>query len=118
MSFLSMATKRKYGNTKKVIDGVRFDSKAEATRYQRLKFLQETGKIRDLQLQPVFILQPAFKYQGRTIQAIKYIADFQYEADGKIVVEDVKGVQTAEFRLKMKLLLHQYPDIDFRIIDG
>lgn len=111
-----MFTKRKYGNTKKVIDGIRFDSKAEASRYQQLKFMQNSGQISNLQLQPVFVLQPAFKHQGRTIQAIKYIADFQYEADGKIVVEDVKGVQTAEFRLKMKLLLHHYPDINFRII--
>jgi hypothetical protein len=112
-----MVTKRKYGNAKKVIDGIRFDSKAEASRYLRLKFLLNAGQIQNLTLQPVFVLQPAFKHQGRVIQAIKYIADFQYEADGKIVVEDVKGVQTAEFKLKMKLLLHQYPDIDFRIVD-
>jgi hypothetical protein len=113
-----MFTKRKYGNAKKVVDGVRFDSKAEAARYQRLKFLQNSGQITNLKLQPVFVLQPSFKHQGRTIQAIKYVADFQYEEAGKIVVEDVKGVQTAEFRLKMKLLLRLYPDIDFRIVSG
>jgi hypothetical protein len=113
---LLMIPRRKYGNAKKVTDGIQFDSRAEAIRYQRLKFLQNSGQISNLMLQPVYILQASFKHQGRTIQAIKYIADFQYEANGKLVVEDVKGVQTAEFRLKMKLLLHQYPDIDFRII--
>lgn len=33
-----------------------------------------------------------------------------------MVVEDVKGVETKEFKLKKKLLEYKFPDIDFRII--
>jgi len=34
------------------------------------------------------------------------------------VVEDVKGVQTAVFRIKEKLFRHRNPDICFRIVEA
>lgn len=33
-----------------------------------------------------------------------------------MVVEDVKGMETKEFKLKKKMLEYKYRDIDFRLI--
>ncbi len=37
---------------------------------------------------------------------MRYIADFVYYRDGKRVVEDCKGVKTAEYKLKKKLMAY------------
>ncbi len=109
----------KYGARKTVIDGITFDSKREANRYQELKLLEQAGEISYLELQPSFILQESFKYQGKTIRAITYKADFAYHelASNAVVVEDVKGMETEVFRIKRKLFLSKYGETyDFRII--
>lgn len=94
----------KYGAKKTEIDGIKFDSKLEANRYMQLKFLEEVGKIKELRLQQEFELQPKFKdKEGKTIRAINYIADFTYYNDkGEFIVEDTKGFETKEFKLKQK----------------
>lgn len=48
---------------------------------------------------------------------LKYVADFAYTEDGISVVEDVKGVRTAVFKLKAEWFQRLYPDIDFRIVE-
>lgn len=108
----------KYKAKKTTIDGIKFDSKAEARRYAELILLQKANKIKCLELQPVFELQEGFKHRGKNIRAIKYIADFAYiDCDtGANVVEDVKGVKTKEFNIKYKLFVKKYPWIDFKII--
>lgn len=107
----------KYRNRKTVVNGIKFDSKAEANRYCELKILERAKQISDLELQPKFILQDSFKNQkGQTIRAITYIADFSYVENGKIVVEDVKGMETNEFKIKRKLFECKYKDVDFRIV--
>lgn len=107
----------KYHNTKTTIDGIKFDSKAEAKRYIELKLLQKAKKITDLQLQPKYELQPKYKNnKGENIRAITYKADFSYTEGNKVIVEDVKGMETKEFKLKKKLLEYKYPNIDFRLI--
>ncbi len=84
---------RKYGNRKTVIDGIKFDSKAEAERYKESRLMERAKLIKNLDLQPEFLLQDKFKYNGKTERAVKYIADFKYfdVAKGVYVVEDVKG---------------------------
>lgn len=89
----------KYRNKKVIIDGIRFDSKLEGERYINLKMAERAGIISDLKLQVPFEL----KVNG--IQICKYIADFTYIQNGKLVVNDAKGVKTKEFRLKQKLML-------------
>ena len=107
----------KYHNRKTTIDGIKFDSKAEAKRYVELKLLQKAGKITNLELQQKYELQPKYKNnKGETIRAITYKADFKYIENGKKVVEDVKGMETKDFKLKKKLLEYKYPEIDFRLI--
>lgn len=104
----------KYGNKKTVVDGFKFDSKKEADRYLVLKDMLMHDEIEDLQLQPKFLLQENYKYKGETIRKIYYIADFSYKKEGNLVVEDVKGKKTDVYKLKRKLFLYRYKDIDFR----
>ena len=96
----------KYGNKKTEVDGITFDSKAEARRYGQLKLLERTGAIQCLTLQPVFVLIPSVTIQSRKRPAIKYKADFQYIEDGRPVVEDVKGMRTPVYNLKRHLMKH------------
>ena len=106
--------KHKYNAKLVKINGFKFDSKKEANRYLELKFLEKAGKIKDLKLQPCFLLQEGFYYQGRAIRQITYKADFEYVQDGKRVVEDVKGFKTDVYKLKKKLFLKKYPDVIFK----
>lgn len=109
-------TKSKYSNRKVNIDGITFDSKKEANRYKELKILENLGKISNLELQPVYVLQESFKYKGKNIRAIKYIGDFEYvdSKTGNKVLEDTKGFKTKDYLIKVKLLKNKYPEIDFR----
>jgi hypothetical protein len=89
----------KYGNRKTEIDGFVFASKREADRYSELKLLARAGEISELELQPAFDLTVNGWNCG------KYIADFRYvDKDGAAVVEDAKGVRTAVYSLKRKLV--------------
>ena len=102
----------KYRNIKTIVDGIKFDSKREAQRYGELKLLVKAGLITDLKLQPKFELIP--KHNGN--RALAYIADFSYAEDGKKIVEDVKGMETKEFKIKKKLFEYFYPDLELRIV--
>lgn len=103
----------KYFNIKTEINGIKFDSKKEAERYLVLFDMQKYGEIQELNLQPRFLLQPSFKYNGKTEKAIYYVADFSYIKEGKLVVEDVKGKKTEVYKIKRKLFLKQYNDVVF-----
>jgi hypothetical protein len=97
------------------LDGHTFDSRAEMQRYAELKMLERAGIIRDLQLQPEFILQAPFIHEGKKIQAIKYFADFAYLdlRTNRNIVEDCKGMKTEVYRLKKKMLHFKYPNLNF-----
>lgn len=93
----------KYGNKKTVVNGIKFDSKWEAERYLYIKSLELAGRVKDLELQVRFNLI----VNDQKICA--YIADFRYKREDKDgewheIVEDAKGVETPEFKLKKKLM--------------
>ena len=93
--------KSKYGAVKTEVDGIMFDSKREASRYQELRLLEQAGEIANLRLQVPYILFPKNEH-GR---ALKYIADFVYNDDtGALVVEDAKGHSTDVYKLKRRLM--------------
>jgi hypothetical protein len=101
----------------RTIDGIRFDSKAEARRWQELKLMELSGAIRDLERQPVYVLiAPFVSRDGTKHRGIKYRGDFRYleVATGQVICEDVKGARTEAYRVKKALLLWRYPDINFR----
>lgn len=108
----------KYGARKKEIDGVVFDSTAEARRYVELMAMRMAGEIEDLILQPRFLLQEKFRdAKQKAHRKIEYVADFSYyDTSTKLrVVEDVKGMRTEAFKLKWKLAVKRYPEVDFRM---
>jgi hypothetical protein len=106
----------KYRNKKVIVDEKEFDSKREGNRYKELKLLERAGEIKDLELQPRFLLQDSFKKNGRTFRKIEYVADFKYIENGKTIVEDVKEMQTDVFKLKHKIFEKVYPDLELKII--
>ena len=110
----------KYRNKKTIVDGIKFDSIAESRRYKELKLLERQGIIKNLKLQPSFVLQPSFKKNNKTTRAITYKADFSYlkteKASDKIIVEDVKGYATKEFKIKEKMFNYIYKEMELRII--
>lgn len=114
----------KYRNKKIELDGITFDSKKEARRYQELKLLEKAGQISKLELQKKYILIPAQyetyeRYSKKTGKRLKdgkiciekecaYIADFVYFENGRLVLEDTKGMKTKEYIIKRKLMLFFY----------
>jgi len=99
----------KYHSKKVTINGIKFDSKREASRYLELMQLSKAGEITGLTLQVPFVLAPAVRFasERRKKPAMVYRADFVYSDVrlGAVVVEDVKGVETPEFRIKRHLML-------------
>ena len=96
----------KYNAKKTVVEGIDFDSAKEAKRYAKLRALEDAGKIQGLRLQVPFELLPSFDCDGVKYRGMKYVADFVYYRDGKVVVEDCKGFKTAEYKLKKKLMAY------------
>jgi hypothetical protein len=87
-----------------------FASKAEMIRYMELLAMEGRGEIGELRRQPSFEIIAA----GRRNRARRYTADFSYKEGGSIVIEEVKGVFTAEYKLRRDLFLQRYPELRFR----
>lgn len=103
-----MATRSKYGNKKVEVDGIMFDSKAEAEYYD-LAVWQAQAEGWELKLQERFELMSKFELDGKKYRKIEYIPDFTFYKNGKLVkVVDVKGMQTKDFKIKAKLFCHKY----------
>ena len=101
--------RNKYSNKKTIIDDIKFDSKREAARYTELKVMEEQGLIKDLVLQPKFVLIDKYKNgDGKNVRALCYVSDFQYFTDYGVVIEDVKGMKTDVYKLKKKLFERFY----------
>ena len=88
-----VGTYLKYHNTKVIYKGIKFDSKKERARFITLKQLENAGIIKELELQPKFLLLDTIHYKGKTYPKTYYKADFKY--------------------FKIKMLLTKYPDIEF-----
>lgn len=98
-----MTKKPKYGNKKKMVNGLTFDSTREATRYQDLALMQHAKHIKELRRQVRFPI-----YMGK-IFICEWVADFTYAtADECKIVEDSKGFKTDVYKLKKKLVEAQY----------
>lgn len=116
----------KYHSKKTEVDGILFDSKREAQRYQQLKLMEKAGVICDLKRQVKYELVPAQYIDGKCVErAVTYTSDFEYyalkplrqktvmaEPDAKTIgqhiVEDVKGMRTDVYKIKKKLMLYKY----------
>lgn len=94
------AKRNKYAAQPTEVDGIRFDSKAEARYYQQLKALVAAGEV------AYFLRQVPLHLPGKT----RYVVDFlEVWADGRIRFVDVKGIETAMFRMKKRQVEELYP---------
>ncbi len=119
---ISETKRSKYRNRKVVKNGETFDSVREYERHLVLLDMQKKGEIFKLERQPRF---PLFVGSEKICD---YVGDWRYEeiierhslkfrpyGVRKQVVEDSKGFQTPEFKLKWKLCKALYPDILWRL---
>lgn len=109
----------KLGAKKCWINGIKFDSLLEGRYYVMLLHLIEEGAVKSYERQVTYILQDKFRdeFTGKMVPAIKYIADFVLTMpDGAIVVIDVKGKETQDFKLKQKMFCYQHRDIQFMCV--
>ena len=141
-----MTFKRKYKKSKSegkishhvtTVDGIKFDSEMESKYYKYLLELKKQGIVKEFTLQPNFLLQEKFinlngdiilgsnkdfekikrKNKLETISAINYISDFDViYTDGHREIIDIKGLETPEFRLKLKLFKYKYPELNIRLL--
>ena len=100
----------KYKNRKIENEDGKFDSAKEYRRFKELQILQRAGAISGLTCQATYVLAESVKFSGepRAKPALRYVADFQYVENGKLVVEDVKSKITKEnpvYRIKKHLLM-------------
>ena len=102
------SSRSKYGSKKTIVDNIKFDSKWEAERYGQLKAMESAMFIRDLEL------QGPYDIVVNDVKICRYVADFRYKKESNHtitndeyyveVVEDAKGFETPEFKLKKKLM--------------
>lgn len=104
-------TKRnKFGNVKTTRNGRKFDSIRESEVARDYETLKRAGTIRTIHYQPRIELLPR-------PNRIVYVADFLITwADGRREYIDVKGVETAVFKIKAKLFRHFYPNETLTIV--
>lgn len=112
-------------NKAKSADGEVFDSVLEKRRWAYLQIAEKAGEIQNLERQKKYILIPS-QYAASTEtyrsgphkgepkpgklleKECSYYADFVYQKNGETIVEDAKGVETREFKIKKKLMLKEH----------
>lgn len=100
---------------KRTYDGIVFDSVVEMKYYRDVLCPKvSSGDVVSFELQKTYELQPKFVHNGKTIQSIKYVADFfiVYK-DGHEEVIDTKGYPDSLAKMKKKMFIYKYPDIDY-----
>lgn len=100
---------------KRTCNGIVFDSELEMKYYRDVVLPGvESGRIKYYELQKPYELQPKFVHDDKTVQPIKYVADFYIEyADGSSEVIDTKGIPDSTAIVKRKMFWYVYPDIKY-----
>jgi hypothetical protein len=109
----------RYGAHKCMVNEIIFDSVLEAMYYVHLLDLLRKKLLKNVELQVTYTLLEGFTHKatGKKIRPITYVADFVLtDSEGNQLVVDVKGKKTPEFRLKEKLFLAKYPDVEFACV--
>ena len=92
-------------------DGYKFDSLRERAYYDELKLRQKAGDVKEFQVKPTYYFYKTISfydhkpYLGVSDKKLPLKAVFTYTPDFVVdgELQDVKGVQTAVFRLKAKI---------------
>lgn len=76
--------------------------------------LVESGDVVYYELQKPYELQPKFVHENKTVQSIRYVADFFIiYKDGHEKVVDTKGCPDSVAKIKRKMFWYKYPDVDY-----
>lgn len=106
-----MLKRNKFNAVKTTYKGIKYDSKMEAKYAKLLDLLVKSGEVENVERQHKIELI----VNGKKI--CNYIIDFKvYYSDGNVEYHEVKGVETALFKLKWKLSKVLYPDYKFVLI--
>lgn len=113
----------KYGNKKVIYKDISFDSVIEKNYFVYLEELKGEGVVKEIELQPKFVLLEPFEKNEKKYRAITYLADFTVlYTDGHSEVVDVKGFVTETFAVKRKMFEQRYPHelklVTYSKIDG
>lgn len=105
------------GKKARTLNGITYDSLSE------MRFVTEwilpkvkNKEIKSWERQIPYLLQDGFvDYNGKKNLPIKYIADFKIMwSDNSETVIDIKGLPDAVAKIKKKLLMYKYRDMDYR----
>jgi hypothetical protein len=99
MEKLMKLPRNKYGNNKKIVDGVKFDSELEAYCYKILMLL----KI-EFEFQKSILLIERFRYDNKWIRETTAIVDFVIKHNEETIYLDTKGFATEVSKIKYKML--------------
>ena len=102
--------------SKRTHNGIVFDSVLEMEYYRDVLCpAVESGDVVSYELQKPYELQPKFRHDGKSVQPIKYVADFfiVYK-DGHEEVIDTKGCPDSVALLKRKLFWYKFPEVDYK----
>lgn len=101
----------KYLNKKVEAYWLKFDSKVESEFYEYLLSL----KAKEIKVHPTYLLQEKFSTSSWNIMAITYKADFEVQFDNwELRVVDIKWLATEVAKIKRKLFMKKYPDMDLK----
>lgn len=104
--------KNKYNARKIWIDGICFDSQAEADYYCQLKLLLRAGAIDGFCRQARFVVTEGKNGEKGT----EYVTDFVvFYPDKTYRIIDVKGMETPAFKLKVKSFREKYPKLKLEL---
>ena len=103
---------------KRTCEGIVFDSELECRFYKEVVLPNyKSGNICKYELQKPYILQEKYKHDNKTIQPIKYVADFYLvDNNGKEIVIDTKGMADSVALIKRKMMWYLFPSLDFKWI--
>ena len=97
-----MKRPNKYGASKTVLGGIKFDSRKEARRWTELQLLERGGVISDLRRQVrVDLIGQHGPLLTRTGRKMRLTFDFAYIENGKDIYEDAKGYPTRDYEVRV-----------------
>jgi hypothetical protein len=102
----------------RTLDGIVFASKLEMNRYSFLMLMQKSKKIKNLELQPPFILCDSFYVRGKKHRGLKFTADFAYDrvSDNQHIIEDCKGYPSRDYIVRLAWFLSKGLKLEFHEI--
>lgn len=101
-----MKLRHKFHAKPTTVNGTRYDSKREAEYAAHLALLKQAGKILG------WIEQVPIKLPGT-----KYVVDFAvFDADGEVRFVEVKGMETPQWKAKMRAVAELYPWLEIEVV--